>query len=226
MKPSLPSYEEDYHRAVHGRLIDDPLYYDLKAREAERDLFAGIDSEARVFEFGVGLGKNIVRRRHRDGYDASRFAREFSRQKGIHVFDSAEEVPDAAYDVVLSSHVLEHLEDPFANLRWLGTKLKPHGKLLLVLPVERDRKRTLPLAEDVDQHLYAWSMQTIRNLLERSGYRVVSQRFRYATAQYKLRHVGQLSFELYSLQTKALGRLLKRRDMVIVAEKSVVSAAR
>jgi|GEM_PF-2972190 len=212
-----PSYEEAYHRSVHGNLIEDSLYYELKAREAEADLFEGIPANAEVFEFGVGLGKNIARRDRKAGYDLSQYARAFSAQHGINVFSDMAEVPNEHFDVVLTSHVLEHLEDPFENLQLLRSKLKPGGKLIVVLPTEPHR--LVPFDIDADQHLYAWNFRTLNNLLQRAGFKVLKNRYRYATAQYKLRHLGRLSFSLYRLQTKLLGRLFNRRDMIALAEK-------
>ena len=211
------SYEEDYHGKIHGRMIHDALYYELKAREAKADLFEGVSSDDEVFEFGVGVGKNIALLDKKCGYDISSFARSFSKKQGIPVFGDMAEVPDGKFDVVLSSHVLEHLDNPLDNLKLLATKLRQGGRLILVLPVEKHR--TVSFAIDVDQHLYAWNFRTINNLLQRAGFEVRSNRFRYGTAQYKLRHLGKLSFRLYRFNTKLLGRLLNRHDMIIVAEK-------
>jgi len=133
------------------------------------------------------------------------------------VYADMAEVPNEAFDVVLTSHVLEHLEQPFENLTLLHSKLKPSGKLIVVLPTERHG--LVPFDIDKDQHLYAWNFRTLNNLLQRAGFKVLKNRYRYATAQYKLRHLGRLSFPLYRLQTKLLGRLLNRCDMVAVAEK-------
>lgn len=216
MTQSAPDYEESYHRSKHDRLIESELYYDLRARHAQTDLFADMDPKSAVFEFGVGLGKNIALLPNKAGYDISKFAREFSEQKGIEVFADMAQVPEGHFDVVLSSHVLEHLEEPIANLQLLGSKLKPGGKLVIVLPVEHHDAQ---IGTDTDHHLFAWNFRTITNLLERANYRVIDRRFRYGTAQYKLRLLGKLSFRLYDATTRLLGRVLNRRDMVIVAEK-------
>jgi SAM-dependent methyltransferase len=212
-----PEYERAYHEAKHDRLIRDELYYELKARQAKESLFQSVPEDASVFEFGVGLGKNIALLKNKAGFDISGFAREFSRRKGIHVFDRIEEVPNEHYDVVLSSHVLEHLENPFENLNLLSSKLKPGGQLILVLPTERHG--VVPFAIDADQHLYSWNFRTINNLLQRAGFEIRENRFRYGTAQYKLRYLGKLSFSVYDLNTRILGKLLSRRDMIVIAQK-------
>jgi SAM-dependent methyltransferase len=55
-------------------------------------------------------------------------------------------IPDASFDFVYSSHILEHLEDPARAVKNWWRVLKPGGYLILYVP-ERDlfeRKKTLP----------------------------------------------------------------------------------
>lgn len=211
------SYESTYHQTRHALLIKSALYYDLKAREAKEVFFKGIDPQAEVFEFGVGLGKNIALLERKAGYDISAFARSFAEARGIRVFDDMADVPDERFDVVLSSHVLEHLNDPFENLKLLRTKLKPGGCLILVLPVERHEH--VPFDVDINQHLFSWNFRAINNLLQRAGYQIKENRFCYGAAHYKLRYLGGLSFRLYRAQTELLGWLFNHRDMMVVARK-------
>lgn len=39
----------------------------------------------------------------------------------------------APQDLILSAHVIEHLEDPIAALRWMHARLRPGGQLVLAL---------------------------------------------------------------------------------------------
>ena len=45
-------------------------------------------------------------------------------------------MPDAVADVIVSNHALEHIEAPIDALRQLRPKVKPDGKLVLVLPID------------------------------------------------------------------------------------------
>lgn len=57
-----------------------------------------------------------------------------------------EHVPDAHFDYVHTSHILEHIEDPETAIRHWWRILKPGGYLIIMVP-ERDlyeKKRTLP----------------------------------------------------------------------------------
>ena len=78
-----------------------------------------------------------------------------------------------AFDGVLFSHVLEHVDNPVAVLRESQRVLKAEGTLILGLPIERNIFRDL-LRMDyfAGTHLYAFSVRNARKLLEESGFRV------------------------------------------------------
>jgi SAM-dependent methyltransferase len=213
------SYERAYHEEVHGRLGDTPRYYELKARQAVEDYFADVDSLGDVFEFG--FGKNVARLPRASGFDVSDYACSFSAAKGVRVYASMDDVPREAFDTVLCSHVLEHVEQPLATLELLGSLLRPTGRLVIVLPAEEHAHADLSV--DVHQHLFAWTFRTINNLLDRAGFEVLRIRYVYRKAQYKLRNVARVSYRLYDLQTRTLGRLLGRRIVVVVARRKATS---
>jgi len=50
--------------------------------------------------------------------------------------DALDAVPDQEYDVVICSHVLEHLSDPYAVVAKLAHKLKPGAVLYVEVPSE------------------------------------------------------------------------------------------
>jgi len=94
--------------------------------------------------------------------------------------DALASVPDGAFDYLWVSDVLEHLEAPRLALRRLVPKLKPGGSLLLqtsVLPRSRAARWALRrLGErpyDAEVHYHQWTIDTIRHLVARAGYRVV-----------------------------------------------------
>ncbi|HEY2072270.1 MAG TPA: methyltransferase domain-containing protein [Gaiellaceae bacterium] len=92
--------------------------------------------------------------------------------------DQIARVPDGAFDYLWVSDVLEHLEAPRLLLRRLSSKLKPGGSLLLqtsVLPRYRAAEQMLRrLGEhpfDAEVHYHQWTIDTVRHLLRRAGYR-------------------------------------------------------
>ncbi|MBI4091586.1 MAG: class I SAM-dependent methyltransferase [Candidatus Levybacteria bacterium] len=65
-------------------------------------------------------------------------------------------VPDAEFDFVYSSHLLEHLADPTLALRNWWRVVKPGGYLLLYVPERNlaERKKTLPSDLSLDHKHY------------------------------------------------------------------------
>jgi SAM-dependent methyltransferase len=49
-------------------------------------------------------------------------------------FTSMEELKDRRFDLIIMSHVLEHISDPISFLRCLHPHLKVHGKLFIAVP--------------------------------------------------------------------------------------------
>lgn len=55
---------------------------------------------------------------------------------------TATKLPDAAYDIVMANHVLEHIPDDRAAMRELFRLLKPGGIALLSVPINPSRQTT------------------------------------------------------------------------------------
>src|SRR6185437_12817875 len=65
-------------------------------------------------------------------------------------------IPDASYDFVISSHVIEHIFDPIGALQEWMRVIKPGGYIFIIAPhkertFDKDRARTA-LTELIDRH--------------------------------------------------------------------------
>lgn len=119
-------------------------------------LRALVPAPGHVLEIGPGASPIFARR---DGYrvttldhtDTATLRRKFANAPGADV-DRIEEVDriwrgepiselvgEERYDLIVASHVFEHLPDPLGFLRECDRVLAPGGRILLVLP---DRRRT------------------------------------------------------------------------------------
>ena len=91
------------------------------------------------------------------------------------------EVPDESFDFAWVSDIVEHLDAPRLLLRSVRRKLKPDGHLILVTtvlpssgPAAALMRRTVYRGFDAEAHHYQFTLATVRFLLERAGYQVVS----------------------------------------------------
>lgn len=121
------------------------------------------------------------------GIDNSSEAVTFTRALGLEARlldvddETLTDIPDAAFDYVWVSDILEHLEAPRLLLRNLRPKLKPGGSLIVhtsVLPgtrLVRHALRRLHRAPfDARAHYHQFTIETIKHLIERAGYRTVA----------------------------------------------------
>ncbi len=211
-------YDRRYHEQVHVKHFATDDYFVARAGAAKRLNFQGITlvGTTRVLEYGCGFGHNIAAIPEAWGYDVSELAREQARIHGVNVFSTIEEIPTASFDVVLSRHCLEHLEDPLGNLKLLLTFLKPGGRLVLILPRESNRQASAE--PDVNQHLYCWNAQTITNLLARAGYSVVHARFQSVLGYRALLPIWRrLGPSAYYFATLAVGTIFRSTELVMHA---------
>jgi SAM-dependent methyltransferase len=214
MTQKMVGYEADYHRTRHGNYFNQE-YYLAKAELCAKRYSLDYLRSRSVLDYGCGLGHNIALLKDAIGYDISQFAVEFCRARGLHATDSLSDIPDGKMDVALASHVLEHHPEPLSMLRDIKQKLKPAGTLILAVPCERHRKRWI--SGDLDQHLYSWTFQTVGNLLTVAGFSVQQMKCICGTGYRKLLPLRRLHPSLYAWATSALGMVLNRKELVVVA---------
>jgi len=186
MKPTIGhSYDSDYYSSHYGRIAQDPRYYDLISHFWRYVLFVrpNLDINSTVLDYGSGIGQVSAALPNVTLSDPSTYALEFAKNRGKTVVASLDEIPRNHFDVVLSSHALEHSSNPADDLmRFKQYAKATTGKLVLLIPSEFDMYRhtkptiTPRLQPDMhDQHFQAWTFQTITNLLAFCGWRAIHQ---------------------------------------------------
>lgn len=125
-----------------------------------------------VLDFGCGSGLLLkgLTCAERIGVEINPAAVAFARNNGIKVYDSAEAVPDNVADVVISNHALEHTLRPLDELKALYRKVKPGGRIVIVVPCDSVYFGFEP--NDVNKHLYSWSPMNLGNMLAEAGFTV------------------------------------------------------
>ena len=216
LKRTNVDYEEWYHTERHSTHFNDD-YYNARAEIAVKKFFTGIDINSKLLDFGCGLGQNIYKLPNAMGYDISEFGVEFCRRKGIKATNNMDEVADGAFDVVFSSHVLEHHPHPKTMLEDMFRKLKKGGTLVLVIPHEVHGKAQFNF--DLNQHLYTWNFQAINNLLLTVGFTIEENRYIRGAGYHKLLPLAGKSFPLYRFATNVVSRLSGIKEMMIIARK-------
>lgn len=79
--------------------------------------------------------------------------------------------PDRKYDLIVASHLLEHLRDPLYFLSEIGKFLKPEGRLYIEVPHRDDRQKF-----HCGLHFYFFDLNTLRLYLKKYAFRVIDIR--------------------------------------------------
>jgi SAM-dependent methyltransferase len=140
-------YASEYRRDYQLAFGKAPPRFHLRrsAREAEARLALlspVLKRGARVLDFGSGSGEFLARARAEGhvvtgiepGADFAAFARD---SYGVEVIAKpwqAVELPEAGFDLITTSHVLEHLREPVTALKQLARWLAPDGVIHVAVP--------------------------------------------------------------------------------------------
>jgi len=171
---STPDIEIDHYLGIAGA-----DYFNYQSRFGAllgsfiANKFASLVTKSDVvLDFGCGGGfvLKALECRARLGVDINPVARLTAADNGVTCFERLAEVNDGTVDVAIAHHSLEHVASPLLVLRELRLKLKPNGRLLIVVPIDDWRTQRDYHAGDVNHHLYTWTPLLLGHLLKEAGF--------------------------------------------------------
>lgn len=143
------------------------------------------DNKIRVLEIGAGVAFTLKIAKDRGwevfGTEISPFAVRYAKEKfGLEIFlGTLEEAkfPKDFFDLVIMTHVLEHLPDPFKSLEKVFHILKNSGILYIVVPNIASFKAWLKKGKwaylHPGMHLYHFSPRTLKKMVLKAGFKVI-----------------------------------------------------
>ena len=207
-------YDCGYHGARHPELIGDDDYFAARAEVQARFYFSNSERQKRIFEYGCGIGQGIAALPNAAGWDISSEARAACRKRHVNIYDTLEEAPKGAWDIVFCRHVLEHLERPIDALACMRELLQPAGELLIIVP--KEQHFLTKLTRDLDQHLYCWNFRTLDNLLFRAGYIPRTNEYRYMLGWHAFLPIWKFFGPSAYYRATTLGGLLRRNGELMI----------
>lgn len=132
-----------------------------------------IKPHSKVIDFGCGGGYLLanINCREKLGIEINKDARNEAKKNGIKVYSNHKSIPNNWADIIISNHVIEHVDCPLEELKKIKTKVRKGGLVVFVVPCERYTREYQPA--DISQHLYTWSPLNLGNLFTKAGYKVI-----------------------------------------------------
>lgn len=171
-------------------------------------------------EFGSGGGYLLenIRAKGKIGIEINDTAREAAKRIGINSVKNISDIPDKYADIIISTHVLEHVENPFGALSELRKKLKDNGRIIFIVPNESCD--TEYYKSDVNNHLYTWNCLNLGNLFKAAGFFVQSvEKVQRVWTKHYVEIEKEVSEYLFDSICEIGGEVFDKNNCMIIARK-------
>lgn len=207
-----------YHKTVHSSSENASNAIASRRGKIFQPFIGASDT---VMEYGVGMGWNLrfLKCGKRIGYDLSEAGRTICEASGIE-FTSTLAFPESSIDVIICSHVLEHVPDPMGTLETIWRLLVPSGLLLLNVPFEVSRNTRRYTPNDPNMHLFTWTPLTLGNLLTRSQFAIEHINLHRFGYEQRLVFLWRWGRPVYSLGVSLVQRILPCYEIRLVGKKN------
>ncbi|MEW6095170.1 MAG: class I SAM-dependent methyltransferase [bacterium] len=228
-------HPEGYHDVIVRK--DDVINYRLKAIV---DLINNLSpNKGRLLEVGCAVGYFLELAQasgwEAQGVELSPWASQYAREKTkVQVATGKlEEVrfPDAYFDAIVMIELIEHTQNPNIFLKEVYRILKPDGMILITTPNSKSIhgkiwKRTFQETFLIPEHLFLFSIPTIKRILELINFRIIHlQTKTYLRRYYDYKVPNGLLRQIRKLGRKLMLRLINSLNsgemLLVVAKKSV-----
>ncbi len=185
-KSNISFYSDEYRNIYEppGVTIDSFFADQHNRGIAFLNLFeqkAGQHKGCHVFEIGCGAGGILApfmeAGYHCSGCDYNDRYLNFGRSRGLdlHLGDYHDILSDSSIDIIILSHVLEHLVDPVKELNDIFEKLKPEGYLILEVPGVFHIKKGYfsPITYFQNAHVYSFYMDYIVQIAQQLKLQII-----------------------------------------------------
>ena len=179
-------YKNEYNKLYKARISSLEVLFDKASKRGNRfyDLIKqlGIMNKINtVFEAGCATGANLypfyIEKKTVSGFDYDDYLLNYGRNKGLPLFNFDEEKGNVGekYDLIISSHVAEHVLNPIDFIRNQIKRLKVGKYFLLEVPgIFFFHKNNKSIIDNlVNAHIYYFHEAFLINLIKILGLRVI-----------------------------------------------------
>jgi dolichyl-phosphate beta-glucosyltransferase len=211
------SYFSSHRDAEHGYASRELTPATAKTGEKRLSVLRRhLPPRARILEVGAGnglFGRLATKEFDYVGIDLSEEAVRAARSEGLQVIRSSLSHfvnTGSLFDAVTLFHVFEHLNDPHDSLARISDLMKPNGILVLITPDTESALCAISgdswVSYKFPEHLILYSRSALIELLEHSGFEIVSvsSDFEYCTREFVESRLSSLHPPIAALARAAM----------------------
>lgn len=179
-KKDLKNYNKNYFLFAHeAKKIDKISQAYLNSISKSRIQFIKNHSEKKIncfkdtLEIGPGNGFlaknfNLKKFQNYDVVETDASLYKNLRDLGLGVYGNLRQISKKKYDLILASHVLEHLDNPIQFLKHIKKFLKKKGKIFLEVPCLDYTYKNIH-----EPHIFFFDRNTIKDILIKNKFKIV-----------------------------------------------------
>lgn len=189
-EPKIPDYEEmDFHsdsiKSSSLLSLEDLPYDWIQLIQNQIGIIKGeFPTDIQILEIGCGEGLLLDLLRQKGflnvkGIEPSKSASIRAKQRGLNVINSYfdESMINEKFDLVIMSHVLEHINDPSIFISKIASILNPKGNLMLT---QTNYKGLIPKVKKdnwyawvPEHHFWHFTPKSLKKILQRKNFNVL-----------------------------------------------------
>ncbi len=149
----------------------------------KKNIITHYAAKGKILDVGCGTGEFLSVMKQRgwqiSGVEPSEIARRKAEKlTGISIYKSLDHINQPEFDAISMWHVLEHIPDIQHTIKCLLQQLTPSGKLFIAVPnylsFDANHYKQYWAGYDVPRHLWHFSKQSMKLLLEENGFKLIS----------------------------------------------------
>lgn len=221
-QPSLTEMREDFAEMYYASLVEKQRKDRERVASYRLRKIMKYKKGEKLLDIGCGFGELLKLAKEKGwdvyGLDISKYLKNYIDKEianSIYYGELLENKYKSDYfDVIVLGHVLEHMRNPLIVLREINRILKPNGLLFIAVPNVENyiygifywllRGKFVPLfiVNGVPTHLYHFSNATLKNMLEKNGFKVIKTTidpFTTSFAKKIINFIGSLVYSMFRI---------------------------
>lgn len=187
-RTSLSSFYTSYYRKIYGNdlasIKDEYTQQSIKGElyRSKISKYINFENVESIFDFGCGTGGVLSAFLNKNislyGSDYNMHRLEYGRERNLNLYHAVEDkeiITSQQYDLIILSHVLEHLSEPLIEINDIFEMIKEGGHIYIIVPsplnIGKSPAVTYKFFQNI--HLYNYNKKYLETFFQNLGMEII-----------------------------------------------------